>query len=170
MSRRRKNTGSGLSSFLNLWVIAGAVGIALFLSLCTLSLLWVTRPSPGPRGSSTAILSVIRLPTNQPIPATQTPPPSPTDASGMPAPPAPGAISIGAYVKITGTSGEGLRLRSLPGFAGDVLLLGNETEVFQVTDGPKDADGYAWWYLTGASDDKRSGWAVANYLTVAQKP
>ncbi len=169
-SRRRQRDRFELSSIFNAWVFVAGAAIGLCLTASTLGLLWLTRPAAGPRGSSTAILSVIRMPTIEAQPATQTPTPSPTEGSGMPPAPAPGTISLGGYVQITGTSGEGLRLRSAPGFTGNVLVLGKEAEVFQVADGPKEVDGYAWWYLTGASDSKRAGWAVANYLSVTQKP
>ena len=170
MPRRKKSIDLRLSMFVNVKVIGGAVAIAVFLTVFTLGLLWLTRPGPTPRGSSTAILSVIRLPATQVPSETQTPLPSPTGVPVIPPAPPPGTITVGAFVKIIGTSGEGLRLRSEPGFAGQVLLLGNEAEVFQVSDGPKDVDGYSWWYLTGSSNDKRRGWAVSNYLSLTQKP
>jgi len=170
MSQRRRGSESRLSSCLNFWVIGGAVIIATFLSISTLGLLWLTRPGPVPRGSSTAILSVIRLPATPPLPGTPTPPSNPTlDPAGLPSPP-PGVITIGEFVQITGTGGDGLRLRSEPGFDSQVLVLGNEAEVFHVEDGPKDLDGYSWWYIVGQSDNKRRGWAVSNYLSPVQNP
>jgi 23S rRNA (guanosine2251-2'-O)-methyltransferase len=38
----------------------------------------------------------------------------------------PGLISLGGYVQIVGTGGDGLRLRDQPGLDGKVLLLGSE--------------------------------------------
>jgi hypothetical protein len=49
-------------------------------------------------------------------------------------------------------------------------MLGAEAEVFQVSDGPREIDGYTWWYLVGPYDESRRGWAVANYLSVVQNP
>jgi len=50
------------------------------------------------------------------------------------------------------------------------LLLGSEAEVFRVQDGPREVDGYTWWYLVGPFDETRRGWAVANYLQIVQNP
>ena len=86
-----------------------------------------------------------------------------------PFPPA-GVIATGAYVQITGTGGDGLRLRTEPGLNADVRILGAEAEVFLVQDGPRQVDGYTWWYLVGPYDSTRRGWAVSNYLAVVQNP
>jgi hypothetical protein len=82
----------------------------------------------------------------------------------------PGVIAVGAYVQITGTGGDGLRLRTDPGLNSEVRLLGAEAEVFQVNEGPQEADGYTWWYLVGPYDSSRRGWAVANFLAIVQNP
>jgi hypothetical protein len=55
-------------------------------------------------------------------------------------------------------------LRVEPGLDSQVRLLGLETEVFQVTDGPQEVDGFTWWYLVAPFDETRNGWAVSNYL------
>jgi hypothetical protein len=79
-------------------------------------------------------------------------------------------VDIGAFVEITGTGGDGLRLRAEPGLDSDVRMLGGEAEVFQIRDGPREADGYTWWYLVALIDETRNGWAVSNYLAVVQNP
>jgi hypothetical protein len=84
--------------------------------------------------------------------------------------PAPGEISIGTYVKISGTGGDGLRLRDVPGLAGNVMTLGEETEVFLVDNGPRDVDGYTWWYLKGHYDETRQGCGVVDYLLIVENP
>jgi hypothetical protein len=43
-----------------------------------------------------------------------------------------------------------------------------DSEVFMVKDGPKDADGFTWWFLEAPYDPQRSGWAASNYLQVIQ--
>jgi hypothetical protein len=80
-----------------------------------------------------------------------------------------GGIGVGMYVQITGTDGQGLRLRAGPGVGEAALFLGMDAEVFEVRDGPRNVDGYTWWYLTAPYDEKRSGWAAANYLTVVSE-
>ena len=87
----------------------------------------------------------------------------------LPTPP-PGVIAIGAYVQVTGTGVDGLRLRDEPGLDGQIQLLGSEAEVFLVLDGPREADNYTWWYLVGPYDESRKGWAVENYLSLVQNP
>lgn len=159
-----------ISALVNWRVAIGALLVSSLLMCVLLSLLWATRKGSDPASLPTAVLSVIG--------ATQLTPPSPTVSatamltetlSALPSP-QPGLITVGAYVQITGTGGDGLRLRSEPGLAGQVLLLGSEAEVFLVKDGPKEIDGYTWWYLVGPFDSTRFGWAVANFLSLIQGP
>jgi hypothetical protein len=75
-----------------------------------------------------------------------------------------GGISVGQYVQVVGTEGEGLRIRSGPSLDSDTLFVAMEAEAFRVSDGPRQADGRTWWYLTAPYDQSRSGWAVGDYL------
>lgn len=77
-----------------------------------------------------------------------------------------GMMGIGAYVQISGTGGDGLRLRNGAGRDFDPVFLGAENEVFRIVDGPAPADGFIWWYLVAPYDELRKGWAVENYLSV----
>ncbi len=159
-----------LSFIVNLRVVGGALVVASCLTLAALVILFITRPSSADAGQVTAVLTLIAAP-----PATPTAPPvaaaSATAATEEELPtPMPGVISLGAYVQIIGTGGDGLRLRDQPGLDGKVLLLGSEAEVFRVQDGPREVDGYTWWYLVGPFDETRRGWAVANYLQIVQNP
>ncbi len=88
---------------------------------------------------------------------------------GTPTAPA-GTIAVGVYVQITGTGGDGLRLRSVPGLTSELLFLGEDAEVFLVRDGPQEANGYTWWYLVAPYDESRAGWAASNFLTVVPPP
>lgn len=152
------------------WVLLGAIGFGFLVLVAGLILLFVTRPPAAPPGISTAVITVISVPTATNIPPTATPasPETPTP-SALPLPP-PGDVSKGAFVQIVGTGGDGLRLRTEPGLDSEVRVLGAETEVFVVTDGPSQVDGYDWWYLESPSDRSRRGWAVSNYLSVVQNP
>ena len=152
------------------WVLAGAVTLAVLLMCATLSLLWVTRPDEAATGPSTAVLSVIQAPTVTPVVDTPTPPLAQASAEALPPSPFPGAFGVGAYVQISGTEGEGLRLRSAPGLQGNVEFLALESEVFQIRDGPRDADGYTWWFVVAPYDETVQGWAVSNFLKVVQNP
>lgn len=75
-------------------------------------------------------------------------------------------IVVGSVVQIYSTEGAGLRLRSEAGISGTVQFLGEELELFEVRDGPSEADGYIWWYLESPYDETRSGWAASDFLVI----
>lgn len=102
--------------------------------------------------------SVLLLPTF-------TPPATPTSTTT----PLPGTLAVGVYVEISGT-GVGLRVRSAPGLDSPPLFIGADSEVFRITDGPRQADGYTWWYLVAPYDNTRAGWAVQDYLIPIPPP
>ncbi|WP_298010590.1 MULTISPECIES: SH3 domain-containing protein [Anaerolinea] len=142
------------------WMLIGAIGVAGILSLflvAGLSFL-AQRWASHQNTSQKAILTVIPAPTVTPTPLfiiTETPEIASVEING---------ISIGVYVQISGTGGDGLRLRSGPGKEFPPLFLGYESEVFEVKDGPKFSDGITWWYLVAPYDQTRSGWAASDYL------
>ncbi|MGE5248998.1 MAG: hypothetical protein ACM3QS_02195 [Bacteroidota bacterium] len=155
-----------LSSFINLWVILGALASAACLTLLTVILIGWMRPRATPQvGFVPADLTIIPAPTHTP----NAPPTPTTDPLATPTLP-PNTIGIGGFVQISGTEGEGLRLRKTPGLNGEALFLGLDEEVYQVTDGPQEVDGYTWWYLKSPIDETRTGWAAANFLTVVPSP
>jgi hypothetical protein len=159
-----------LRASVTIWALAGALGFAALLVSGTLLILFLSRGQPISKGVPTAVLNVIPAPTATPILPTPAPQASPTPTAAVPPAPLPGVIAIGTYVQISSTGNTGLRFRSEPGLKGDVLFVGMEAEVFQVNDGPRDVDGYTWWYLIAPYDAQRTGWAVSNYLTVVQNP
>ena len=156
--------------FLNPWVIGGAILTALILLGTTFALIWLTRPGLSAAGPATAVLKVIAVPTSTPVPDTPTPQPDITPSPTIPPNPEGGVIEVGVYVQITGTGGDGLRLRADPSLDGKVRFLALESEVFLVKDGPKQAGGYSWWFLAAPSDPNEQGWAVSNYLKAVQNP
>ncbi len=153
---------------LNMRVVIGAIVIAALLLIATLVLLgWMRPASRLDLGFAPAHLTIIPAPTSTPN-LTDTPPLDPLLA-GTPTL-QPDEIGIGGYVQITGTEGEGLRLRASPGLTGEAVFLGYDEEVFEVRDGPKDADGYTWWYLVAPYDESRAGWAAADFLSSIPSP
>ena len=164
---RIRNSGGSLISP---GVILGAILFGLTLFGLAVGILWIFRPDPVPVAASTAMLNVISAPTATSVPLPATPTSEPTPTSDIPPSPAEGTLSVGAYVQISGTGGDGLRIRSNASLEGTIQALGIESEVFQITDGPREADGYTWWFLTAPYEEARSGWAVANYLQVIQNP
>jgi len=157
-----------LRPYLNRWVILGALGIAGVLILVTLITIGWTSPRISPDvGFVPADLTMIPAPTHTPNvlptatidPLLITPTTAPEDR-----------VVIGGYVQISGTEGDGLRIRSTPSLDGETVFRGEESEVFLVRDGPRTADGYTWWYLVAPYDDTRAGWGVSDFLAVVPAP
>lgn len=148
------------------WLLIMTLMLAVGGILCFLLILNWSRPPRAPVGVVTAALTIIPAPT---ITQTSTPTQEiPTQNPGeIPTPPD-DELGIGIFVKISGTGGAGLRLRSQPGLVYEPRFLGVEDEIFQIEDGPQESDGYIWWYLVAPFDSSRNGWAVSNYFTVVQ--
>jgi hypothetical protein len=79
-----------------------------------------------------------------------------------------GPIAVGDLIEVFGTGGEGVRLRSAPALEGTINGLGMDSDVFEVGDGPVEAEGHTWWYLVNPYDTGRQGWAVGEYLRPLQ--
>ena len=145
------------------------IGLVMAIGLCAViaALINAFKPSDSVLADGTTSLTVIPAPSS-------TPSPSPADAATATATPVGGAspdgIAVGMYVQITGTGGDGLKMRSAPGVSSDTIFLGMESEVYRVKDGPKQVDGYTWWYLEAPYDSTRTGWAASKYLTIVASP
>ena len=117
-----------------------------------------TRPDP--------ILTVISIPTSLPSPAAS-PVPTPVPvASESPTPDQQSAkqFTLGDLVEVYGTEGDGLRIRGSPGLEAPILILGLESEVFQVVEGPVVSDGLSWWRIANLYDPAETGWAADSFL------
>jgi hypothetical protein len=150
----------------NRWVVLGALALAGLLLLITAIAIGLTAASPA---SSDAGL----------VPAALTVIPAPTGTSGAPPTPtidpfatatSPAGIAVGNYVQISGTEGQGLRIRAEPGLGGEFQFLAYDSEVFVIRDGPREVDGYVWWYLVAPNAETRVGWAAADFLTYVSEP
>ena len=159
-----------LRNFFNLKVILGAAaaGVCLFAGL--LAYLFSERNEQPNPAASTAVLYVIAAPSATPlIPlASATPTPEPTSPNTGITPG--GVLEVGVSIQITGTGGDGLRLRADPGLDGTVRFLDIDGEIFRVMDGPREADGYSWWLLQAPYDPNVQGWAVDDFFVVVQNP
>jgi len=155
---------AALAPLINLWTVAGSCVLAgCLLGATVISIGWLRPRAPSQVGFTPADLTIIAPPT---VTASAT-----ATAAALPTPsPPPNQIAIGAYVQISGTGGDGLRIRSAPGLSSETVFRGQEAETFRVMDGPQDADGYTWWYLVAPYDEKRAGWAAAAYLAVVPPP
>jgi len=159
-----------LRNYFNLKVILGAFLFAGCLFVALVGLLWSSRGEPAQQVPATAILNVIAAPTATPLKPIETPTPIIEPTATLPVPPVSGDIEVGDYVQVSGTGGAGLRLHIAPGVSSDAHYVAIESEVFQVMDGPREADGYVWWLLQDPYDVNAQGWGVANYLVVVQNP
>jgi hypothetical protein len=160
-----------LRRYINIWVIAGTIVVAMIMLCLVSGLVWLSRPGTASTEPATALFNVIPYHTPTPLPATPSPTATPQLPQGdlPPAPPS-GDIAVGSYVQIIGTGGDGLRLRSEPGLNGEVRFLGLESEIFRVDDGPTALDGYTWWLLVAPYDENVQGWAVSNYIKSVPNP
>lgn len=150
---------------LNKWVILGALALAGLLLLITAIGIGLTSARQASDvGFAPADVTVIPAPTG-----TSGAPSTPT-IDPFASPTSPAGIAIGNYVQITGTEGQGLRIRAEPGLGGEFQFLAYDAEVFIIQDGPREVDGYVWWYLTAPYDETRVGWAAADFLTYIPAP
>lgn len=140
-------------------------GVVLGL-LAAAALLLFTRILGGAPEPPAPELTVIPLPSATATPMSTNPPTTaPTPAETAP-PDASGARPFrpGELVLISGTGGEGLRLREAPSLNAAVRLVALESEVFEVIEGPVAADGYHWWRVTNPYDRSKEGWAADRFL------
>lgn len=139
-----------------LGLLAGIAGVAAIVILAS-----GTKPGPT-QGDVTPILTIIPASTStQYVYEGIVPTGTPTSSS-----PVIDGMSIGQYVQIVGTGGEGLRLRTDAGVNAKIRFLGYESEVFMIADGPVMIDNYTWWKLVAPYDDTRTGWAAASFLQI----
>ena len=73
----------------------------------------------------------------------------------------------GDKVVVTGTEGDGLRMRIGAGTGFDRVKTVDEAAVLEIIGGPKDADGTTWYQVRDASG--ATGWVSGTYLQ-AQQP
>ena len=149
----------------NKWVILGALLFAGLLIFLTATDIGLTTPrQTSPIGFVPADLTIIPASTS-----TSAAPPTATIDPFAPSA-TPTGLVLGNYVQITGTEGQGLRIRATPGLNGEFVFLGYDSEVFVVRDGPQTVDGYVWWYLVAPYDETRAGWAAADFLSFIPSP
>ena len=155
-----------MKDIINPWVIIGSILIAsLLLAVSFIAAGWLT-PADQSIYSGEAVLTIIPIPTYTPTPlptAPDFPVVTPTVEPAL-------GIQVDGYVQISGTEGEGLRLRRDPSLSGEIADVGLEGEIFRVVGGPEEQDGYLWWLLEAPLNSTRRGWAVSNYLEFTQSP
>lgn len=68
------------------------------------------------------------------------------------------SLTVGGKATVATTNGDSLNVRSYFGTVYEIRAKARPGEVVDVLDGPRDADGFTWWYIRLA--DGRAGWAV----------
>ncbi len=158
-------TAGGPGRPLLTWVLGAAV-LLLMLLVCGLGGLYLF--GGGPALSGPTPTPIIWTPTPLPTPAVS-PTPVPTETE-EPTPTISPEISIGRYVRVSGTGGYGLSLRSGPGENYTRMDVALEGEVFIVVDGPTVSGGAEWWKIRDWENAEREWWAVGNYLEPVERP
>jgi len=153
----KQSTGVGFTS--GMFVASLFFGL-IMVTLC-LGTLFIFRPTNS-AAAPMAVFTVIPAPTATVVLPTEAIPTPTLSAEEM----ASGKIEIGVIVQISGTEGDGLRLRAEPGVSAAPIVLGKEGEEFLVKDGPSHKDGFNWWKMESQKDSARTGWAAADYLVV----
>ena len=138
---------------------------ALLLLIAFLAVRSLARITAPPKAPGTSALTMIPAPTHTPTSIVPTAFFTPTP--GDPFLPS-GMMGVGAYVKVANTQGAGLRVRSAGSTSAGGKFVAMDEEVFFITGGPEQADGYTWWQLEAPYDENRSGWAVGNFLEVIE--
>jgi hypothetical protein len=162
----RGGTWSGLAAIPAFVWVLGFLVVLLVMAVCGLWALYLLRgqvtltgPTPTP---------VIWTPTSASVPAASlTPPPTET---AEPTPTVSPDIAIGRYVRVMGTGGYGLSLRSGPGENYTRMDVALDGEVFVVVDGPAVAASSEWWKVRDWENEEREWWAIGNFLEPVDHP
>lgn len=142
-------------------VILGSISFAFLALLFVIAITFIFGKQSSEAVAPTAELIVIPAATPTEIVLIKTAEPTPTSTDNVGGP-----FTIGMYVQIAGTGGVGLYIREAPGVKSPARFLGMDSEVFQVKDGARQADGLLWYLLEAPYDVNRSGWAAADYLNL----
>lgn len=78
-------------------------------------------------------------------------------------------IALGGMVTVGGTEGSGVAIRQGPGTAYQWMAIGNEGDVFLVQDGPRENNGYTWWFIVDPQNADRAGWAAGEFLQAVEE-
>ena len=115
------------------------------------SLAYALRTPPAAVWPTVALVIVTREPWPTPVAVTETP------RASVP------WSSVTRYVRVNGTQGLSLRIRSLPSTQAETVKLVPDGTRLLVTGDGKQAEGALWWPVRDPSDNEE-GWAVSTYL------
>lgn len=158
-----KQTGSKIHI---LTILAGILLAGILIALVVLLLKLGAEETPRDLPEPTPEVTLLAAPTQTQVLSLPTSTAAPTSMATETLPE--GAIVVGDYVKVIGTEGVGLRMRSDPGTTSTVLFMAMDEEVFLVIEGPVEEDGYVWYQLEAPYDETRTGWSADAFLTLIE--
>jgi len=161
-SEAEDRASSGLNAAPAYVWLLGLTALLLALAVCGLWALYLLRSRVALSGPTPTPIIWTPTPAANPTPLpTETAEPVPTVSPG---------IAIGHYVRVAGTGGHGLNLRSGPGENYTRMDVALEGEVFIVVDGPMPSGGSEWWNIRDLENEEREWWAVGNFLEPVEHP
>jgi hypothetical protein len=192
LRRRRSQQRSGL--YIPLWAVGLMILIVAGIA-CGIVMLVIYLGGNTPEEAPPVVIVNSPMPTNSPAsfpasPATPTIPPElNTGVSGVaPQPPASfqlfgptleaiatstptrPPIAVGVTVVVRGVEPDELNVRDSPGTRDtSILFRADEGTRFTIVGGPQQGDGFTWWQIQNPATPSETGWAVSNYLEVAQE-
>ncbi len=150
-----------------LTILAGVLLMGILITLVVLLMQLGNQENTEIPEQPTTVLTIIPAPTKTQVITVPT-----TSNTSTPEPTAtliPNTIGVGAYIKVTGTEGVGLRIRSAAGTTSEVLFLAMDEEVFLIIGGPVEKDDYTWWQLEAPYDKTRTGWCAEPFITIIEQ-
>ena len=142
-------------------------GVALLLVLIIVAFaVWWLLLRPGPRESvappPTATRPAAVLVTQTATPSVAAVPSATWTPAPVVTPTVAATITIGGKVQVVGTGIDQLRVRTGPGVSYVTMMIVPDGTVFEVLDGPQEAEGYNWWRLK--AEDGTVVWAADEWL------
>ncbi|NMC12836.1 MAG: hypothetical protein GYA34_08130 [Chloroflexi bacterium] len=162
----RRNLSPKEERIIHPWIALIGLAVGILLLLITCLIVMIIRINAPQNSSPTAVVRYIPAPTftqtisPQNIHAQETDPPLSLGEN----------LKIGVHIRVQGTGGDGLRLRSMPGLSGEIKYLVKDGEELIIDDGPKEIDDYTWWHVTSTTDSAVSGWGVSDYMAAITNP
>lgn len=177
-SRRRP-----LGVYIPWWGILIVVGIVGAATCGVWVFVLTTSPDVTGTGLAAGLTPTFVVITNTPTPGrpepleaeatpdtSEPPPPTPAEEVAPPETAPDSEIVVGGEVTILGTEGDGLAMRQGPGLTYAYFFIGQDGEVFLVEDGPRENDGFIWWYIADPDIPDKGGWAVQDFMEKVPEP
>lgn len=139
------------------WSVASLlIFVLLILGAVGVTLAYAMRPMPVAVWPTAILVTITAQPERPSAAATATPTPQPW-------------TNLTRTVRVNGTGGLSLRIRSAPSTKADTVKLVPDGTRLVITGDGQQAEGALWWPVRDPSDNK-TGWAVSAYLVPDASP